>query len=70
MKRKYNPIIVSANLKLLRQLSGKTQSQIAEETGIALSSIKQYESGKRIPDVYNLNKLCDLFNVTSKRILE
>ena len=36
---------------------------------MGLNSVKQYESGKRIPDQYNLDKLAAFFGVSPKFIL-
>ena len=39
------------NLKIARALSGLTQQQVADLTGIARSTYTLYESGKREPTV-------------------
>ena len=68
-KRKYDISLVSSRLKDLRKEMGLTQLQVAEKTEMGLNSIKQYESGKRIPDQYNLDKLAVFFDVSPKFIL-
>lgn len=45
-----------------------TQKMLHEITGIALSSIKQYESGARVPDYYNMNLLCKFYRVDESYI--
>jgi XRE family transcriptional regulator, fatty acid utilization regulator len=37
------------NLKPLRKVSGMTQTQLAEQVGVAPSMISYLESGKRLP---------------------
>lgn len=62
-RRMYNTAIIAKRLKELRNATGITQKQLAESTHIGLSSIKQYESQKRIPEQYNLSLLANHFGV-------
>lgn len=41
--------VVAQRLKNLRQESGKTITQVSEETGIGRTALANYESGLRIP---------------------
>lgn len=45
------------NLKIARALSGLTQQQVADLTGIARSTYTLYESGKREPTVEGIKKI-------------
>lgn len=77
--RYYDSKVTSARLKQLRKEmkveneNGDkipvTQQMLADYCEIALSSIKQYEGGKRVPDQYNMNKLCNFYKVTAEYIL-
>lgn len=64
-----NPKIVSQILKELRNGEKLTQKQLAEETGISINSIKNYECARRVPDRYNLHLLSEYFRVDEKYIL-
>ena len=39
-------------LKAARERSGKTQAQVAKETGVSAQAYQRYEYGTRKPDVY------------------
>ena len=54
------------NLKarLLRALSGKTQKQMGEETGIHSSLIEQFELGKVVPSRQYLERLAEAVGLT------
>lgn len=67
--RKYDPLIVSVRLKNLRKEMGITQKELSIKTGISLSSVKQYELGKRIPEMWYLYTLAEFFNVPKDYIL-
>jgi transcriptional regulator with XRE-family HTH domain len=62
-RRKYDPAIIAERLKQLRKERGITQSDLADGVGIGLSTVKQYESKKRIPEKYNLTLLANYFGV-------
>lgn len=49
--------------KALREATGLTQSQMAEQLGISRSTIGMYETGAREPDFETLEKIADFFNV-------
>lgn len=68
-KRIYNPLIVSERLKTLRKEKGLTQQEVADIVGLSLTSIKQYEGAKRIPDTHALNVLSGFFRVDNDYIL-
>lgn len=52
------------NLKQFRQSVGLTQQEVANYLNIGRSSYTKYESGTHIPDIYILDKLATLFNIT------
>ncbi len=57
------------NLKIARALSGLTQQQVADLTGIARSTYTLYESGKREPTVEGIKKIARALNVTGDFLL-
>lgn len=51
-------------LKKARQDAGYTQKQVAEETGIAQSSIAKYENQRLEPNIETLGILADFYAVS------
>ena len=47
-----------------------TQAQLAEMVGVVPSTINQYESGARKPDVIMLKKLAKALHTTADALLE
>ena len=47
----------------LRKNKGVSRKKCCEETGISLSSLKRYEHGKPIGDIYILQKLASYYQV-------
>lgn len=47
----------------LRDRNGLTQAQLGDAVGLSRSTISMYEKGKRIPDLPNLEKFADYFNI-------
>lgn len=57
------------NLKELRLKSNARQIDIAEYLGVRPRTIRFYESGEREPNITNIVKLADYFNVSTDYIL-
>lgn len=55
-------------LKAAREKSGKTQAQVAKETGIQERAYQYYEYGCREPRVSTAIKIADSLGVTVKDI--
>lgn len=51
-------------LKKFRKERGFTQQEVADYLNVGRSSYTKYESAVHIPDIYVLDKLATLFNVT------
>lgn len=60
---------IGNNIKKLRKESGITQEQIASKLCIGRQALSNYETGKRIPDIYELIVLADLFEVSLDTIV-
>lgn len=68
-RKKYDPSVVMKKIKQLRKEKGVTQKELAEGAGIGLSTVKQYETGKRVPDQFNLKRMADYFGVLEEWIM-
>lgn len=56
-------------IKEERELLGKTQLEISNLIGMAVSSYALYEQGRRNPDYDTLIKLADIYNCTTDYLL-
>lgn len=52
-------------LRAAREVSGKTQAQVAKEIGVNLVSYQRYESEERTPNVYIANRIARAVNCTT-----
>lgn len=68
-KRKYDVAEVTARIRQLKEEKGVTLQEIAIGAGIGLSTVKQYMTGKRIPDQFNLKRIADYFGVLDDWII-
>ncbi len=55
---------IGKNIKALRILYGKTQSELAEMLGGKKSLVSNYENGYSTPDIFMLIKIADIFDVS------
>lgn len=63
MNEEGKDITVGKNIRRFRKEAGLTQKQLAEKTGIAEITIRQYESGKYKPKIDKLIKIADALNI-------
>lgn len=56
-------------LKELRARNNLTQRELAQKLNLSYGTIAMYETGKRSPDYDTLNKIADLFNVSTDFLL-
>lgn len=54
----------SENLKSARKSKGLTQQQLAELLNLDRSAIAHYEKGTSMPHARNIQKLCDILELT------
>lgn len=59
---------ISENLIRLRLKNKKTQKEVADAIGIAVSTYGMYEIGKRIPNDENKRKIAKFFGTTVQAI--
>ncbi len=55
--------ILSKNLRYYRELNNIKSYELANLLHVSKSTISSWEKGTRSPDIDNLIKLCDIFNV-------
>lgn len=53
-----------------RKEKGWTQRELAERLGVRSSTITQYETGVRKPDIVTLKKLAKILDCTTDQLLE
>lgn len=56
-------------LRILRKEKGISMKALGDCIGVAESTISQYETGKRQPDLETLSKLSDFFGVTTDYLI-
>ena len=56
-------------LRILRKEKGLSMKALGDCIGVAESTISQYETGKRQPDLETLSKLSDFFGVTTDYLI-
>lgn len=57
-------------LKMKRVELNLTQEDLAEEILVSRKSISNWETGKNLPDIENILKLCTLFDLNLNKLLE
>ncbi|MDO8769361.1 MAG: helix-turn-helix transcriptional regulator [Burkholderiaceae bacterium] len=62
-------ISFASELIKARNELGLTQSQLATESGISLSAVKAYESGRNMPGARELRNLCQAVQVSPNKLL-
>lgn len=63
MKNIRHPPKMKMTLKLARELSGLTQIQAAQQIGVSVDTIGNYERGKHYPDIPTLRKIEKVYHV-------
>lgn len=61
--------MIGDTIKYFREKSGMSQQELAEELGLARSSIATWEINKNCPSLENITTLCRIFNISSDRLL-
>ena len=64
-----NNLSLSLRLIHLRKVNGYTQSEVAELLNVSRSTLSKYEKGLLMPNIENLIKLADLYNVSCDYLL-
>lgn len=61
---------IGEKLKNSRINAGMTQEQIAEKINVSRQTISNWEAGKSLPDVINLIKISDLYQISLDDLLK
>jgi len=59
---------VAATLRAERGVADLTQAEVSRRTGVARTSYRLYEEGKRQPDVVTLAKIAEAFKIPLSRL--
>jgi len=57
-------MLLTQQLKHLREQNGYSQTDLAHELGISRQSVSKWERGENFPDINNLLRLSELYNVS------
>lgn len=60
---------MALNIKAERVRLGLSQEEVAENLGIHVNTLRQWESGKSVPNIMNLIKLTDFYKCNSDWLL-
>ena len=60
---------LDTRLKEIREASGKTQAEIAKETGVTVRAYQRYEHGEQRPNVRTAIRIADALGVKDVRSL-
>lgn len=63
-KEKSIPGGIGWRIRQYRMEKGMTQKELAAMAGIDRTSLSAYERGKRMPDIFMLCSLADIFDIT------
>lgn len=61
---------IGKNIRKARQEADMTQEQLAELLNISVSAVSQWESDKTTPDISMIPALCNVFQITSDKLLD
>ena len=61
---------IGKNIRKARQEADMTQEQLAELLNISISAVSQWESDKTTPDISMIPALCNVFQVSSDKLLD
>ncbi len=62
--------IVGSNLRQLRMESGETQAQLGEIIGYGATTVANYESGERLPDLVTAYIIAKHYRVPMEVLME
>jgi len=60
---------LSDNISLLRKSRNLNQQQLGDKLGYTFKAISKWELGETIPDIFTLEKIAKLFNVTIDELI-
>ena len=60
---------MNKKLRSLRESKGLTQTQLAEKLNLVPSAVNNYEKGIRVPDLPEIKKMADIFDLSVSEIV-
>lgn len=60
---------IAQNLRILRMSNGLTQQNLADMLAVSRSAYTYYETGRAVPNVSNMYKLCKFYGVTYENLM-
>lgn len=64
-----SPAAFASELIKARTELGLTQSKLAEQSGLSVSAVKAYESGRNLPGARELRELCQALQISPNKLL-
>ena len=61
---------LNQKIKNLREALGLTRKEFAKRLNVSVSTISRWESGERIPNLYHLKKIIEVFRVKPEHLLK
>ena len=62
-------LVGGQRMKVCRILKHYTMCGLADKTGLSVSAIRSYETGRMMPTLSNLEKICDVLGTTTDYLL-
>ena len=60
---------IGDNIRVLRKKNGLLQKDLADQLNITRQALSNYEVGKRIPDIFELIRMAEIFKVSVDEII-
>lgn len=65
----YDKIECGKRLKQLREATGKTQQEVAQDLNISVDTLRKLEQGKRMPSAWIIDILGNYYKITTDYII-
>lgn len=66
MADEYN---IGSRIREFRTERGLKQKEMADKIGVHRTSLSSYENGKRIPDIFMLCRIADVFQISLDKLI-
>lgn len=70
MSSEWSKEVFAKNLKRYMELSGKTQKELAEITGVSAPTFNEWVNAKKFPRIDKIQTLADYFNIQKSDLIE
>lgn len=60
---------LSEKLRELRKVNKLSQEQLAQKLNVTNQAVSKWELGRNYPDILNLVKLCDIYNISLDELI-